>query len=179
MKDSEIFRFERGAFFSGELMYSIEKIGDKYILKGHAYNGFKWMQDVDLEKIMVLNFEGIQFEFEIEDYRPSTRDHWDDEWCVVTAKAIGGVLNYSIHSSCMCYCKVEWLYKNLEKLANGSITEVTEVSSVGPDFEFMLYPSDKGSYYMEWKFNFWDGGVLTCNSFTLTFVDEDIQELMK
>ena len=48
MKDSEIFRFERGAFFSGELMYSIEKIGDKYILKGHAYNGFKWMQDVDL-----------------------------------------------------------------------------------------------------------------------------------
>ena len=79
----------------------------------------------------------------------------------------------------MCYCKVEWLYKNLEKLANGSITEVTEVSSVEPDFEFMLYPSDKGSYYMEWKFNFWDGGVLTCNSFTLTFVDEDIQELMK
>lgn len=47
MKDSEIFRFERGAFFSGELMYSIEKIGDKYILKGHAYNGFNWMQDVD------------------------------------------------------------------------------------------------------------------------------------
>ena len=37
----------------------------------------------------------------------------------------------------------------------------------------------KGSYYMEWKFNLWDGGVLTCNSFTLTFVDEDIQELMK
>ena len=43
----------------------------------------------------------------------------------------------------------------------------------------MLYPSDKGSYYMEWKFKLWDGGVLTCNSFTLTFVDEDIQELMK
>ena len=52
-------------------------------------------------------------------------------------------------------------------------------SFVEPDFEFMLYPSDKGSYYMEWKFNLWDGGVLTCNSFTLTFVDEDIQELIK
>lgn len=131
------------------------------------------------EKIMVLNIDGIQFEFVIEDYRPSTREHWDDEWCVITASAIGGGLNYSIRSSCMCCCEVEWLYNKLKELADGIMTEETEISFVEPDFEYKLYPNNQGAYYVEWTFNLWNEGVLTNNWFTLTFIDEEILEIIK
>lgn len=57
--------------------------------------------------------------------------------------------------------------------------ELTQVSFIEPDFEFKFYPNKKGSYYIEWQFNLWNGGVLTCNSFVLTLCDDDINVLLK
>ena len=48
-RENEIFYFERGAFFSGSLMYRIELIEGKYILKGHPYNDFCWMDSIEIE----------------------------------------------------------------------------------------------------------------------------------
>lgn len=127
--------------------------------------------------MLELDIDGIKFEFGIEDYRPSTREHWDDEWCVVTARATSDALNYSIRSSCMVCCEVEWLYKKLVELEDGTLTDETEISNIEPDFEYTLYPSENGQYYMDWKFNLWNGGVLTCNSFTIMFGEEDIMKL--
>lgn len=127
--------------------------------------------------MLELDIDGIKFEFGIENYRPSTREHWDDEWCVVTARATSDVLNYSIRSSCMVCCEVEWLYKKLVELEDGTLTDETEISNIEPDFEYTLYPSENGQYYMDWKFNLWNGGVLTCNSFTIMFGEEDIMKL--
>ena len=127
--------------------------------------------------MLELDIDGIKFEFGIEDYRPSTRGHWDDEWCVVTARATSDALNYSIRSSCMVCCEVEWLYKKLVELEDGALTDETEISNIEPDFEYTLYPSENGQYYMDWKFNLWNGGVLTCNSFTIMFGEEDIMKL--
>lgn len=127
--------------------------------------------------MLELDIDGIKFEFGIEDYRPSTREHWDDEWCVVTARATSDALNYSIRSSCMVCCEVEWLYKKLVELEDGTLTDETEISNIEPDFEYTLYPSENGQYYMDWKFNLWNGGALTCNSFTIMFGEEDIMKL--
>lgn len=127
--------------------------------------------------MLELDIDGIKFEFGIEDYRPSTREHWDDEWCVVTARATSDALKYSIRSSCMVCCEVEWLYNKLVELEDGTLTDETEISNIEPDFEYTLYPSENGQYYMDWKFNLWNGGVLTCNSFTIMFAEDDIRKL--
>lgn len=127
--------------------------------------------------MLELDIDGIKFEFGIEDYRPSTKEHWDDEWCVVTARATSDALNYSIRSSCMVCCEVEWLYKKLVELEDGTLTDETEIFNIEPDFEYILYPSKNGQYYMDWKFNLWNGGALTCNSFTIMFGEEDIMKL--
>lgn len=95
----------------------------------------------------------------------------------ITARATSDALNYSIRSSCMVCCEVEWLYKKLVELENGTLTDEIEISNIEPDFEYTLYPSKNGQYYMDWKFNLWNGGALTCNSFTIMFGEEDIMKL--
>lgn len=79
----------------------------------------------------------------------------------------------------MLCSEVEWLYEKLGELQDGLITSDTEISFIEPDFEYMLYPNNNGYYYMDWKFNLWNDGVLTCNSFTIMFYDKEIKELRK
>lgn len=88
--------------------------------------------------MLELDIVGVKFEFGIEEYRPSTREHWDDEWCLVSVKVKSDIIDYSIYSHCMMCCDVEWLYKNLIELQDETINEDTEVSFVEPDFEYML-----------------------------------------
>lgn len=131
--------------------------------------------------MLKLDLDGAQFEFRIENYRPSTRENWDYEWCKVYARADtkDAAVNYKVYSECMLCCEVEWLYKKLGELIDGTMTEDTKVSNIEPDFEYMLYPGKGGLHYMEWKFNLWDGGVLTCNSVLTMLNDKDIRSLYK
>ena len=63
-----------------------------------------------------LDLEGTRFEFELENYKKSTKENWDVEWCVVTARVYSDVLKYSLHSSCLLCCEVELLYQKLVEL---------------------------------------------------------------
>lgn len=124
-----------------------------------------------------LDLEGTRFEFELENYKKSTKENWDVEWCVVTARVYSDVLKYSLHSSCLLCCEVELLYQKLVELENGEIVDTTEIENIEPDFEYLLCHVASGAYYMEWKFNLWNEGCLTANSFTITLNEEDIKKL--
>ena len=127
--------------------------------------------------MLELMIEGVKFEFCIEKYKPSTQENWDDKWCMITTRVQSNVIHYDLHSECMLCSEVEWLYEKLGELQDGLITSDTEISFIEPDFEYMLYPNNNGYYYMDWKFNLWYDGVLTCNSFTIMFDDEEIKKL--
>ena len=129
--------------------------------------------------MLELGLEGIKFELEIRDYKKSSKENWDDEWCIVTARATSDVLRYNMRSSSMLCCEVEMLYQKLIELEEGTITETTEISNIEPDFEYFLYWVRSDAYYMEWKFNLWNGGALTANSFTITFDENDIKKLIE
>ena len=124
-----------------------------------------------------LDLEGRRFEFELENYKKSTKENWDVEWCVVTARVYSDVLKYSLHSSCLLCCEVELLYQKLVELENGEIVDTTEIENIEPDFEYLLCHVASGVYYMEWKFNLWNEGCLTANSITITLNEEDIKKL--
>ena len=124
-----------------------------------------------------LDLEGTRFEFELENSKKSTKENWDVEWCVVTARVYSDVLKYSLHSSCLLCCEVELLYQKLVELENGEIVDTTEIENIEPDFEYLLCHVASGVYYMEWKFNLWNEGCLTANSITITLNEEDIKKL--
>lgn len=48
-EQDEIFYFERGAFFSGQLVYKIIKVNGKYIFSGRGMNAFYRMKRVKFE----------------------------------------------------------------------------------------------------------------------------------
>lgn len=127
--------------------------------------------------MLELDLEGIKFELEIRDYKKSSKESWDDEWCVVTAKVCSDIIKYSLKSSCLLSCEVELLYQKLVELEDGEIVGTMEIENIEPDFEFLLCHIASDAYYMEWKFNLWDEGSLTANSFTITFDEEDIKKL--
>ena len=124
-----------------------------------------------------LDLDGTQFEFELENYKKRTKENWYDEWCVVTARVYSDVLKYSLYSSCLLCCEVELLYQKLVELEDGEIVDTIEIENIEPDFEYLLCNVASGIYYMEWKFNLWNEGYLTANSFTITLDEEDIKKL--
>lgn len=127
--------------------------------------------------MLELDLEGVKFELEIENYRNSTRENWDDEWCIVYVRVTSDVLRYNMHSSSMLCYEVEWIYQKLTELEEGEITDTINIENIEPDFEYILFPVNDGVYYMEWKFNLCNSGVLTANSFIITFDKEDIKKL--
>ena len=127
--------------------------------------------------MLELGLEGIKFELEIRDYKKSSKENWDDEWCVVTATVFSEIIKYSLHSSCLLCCEVEYLYQKLTELEEGKISDTTVFENIEPDFEYLFYHTATGTYYMEWKFNLWNEGCLTANSFTITLDEEDIKKL--
>ena len=46
---NQIFSFERGAYFSGDLRYAIVVNEGRYVFKGEAFNDFYWMDNCEFE----------------------------------------------------------------------------------------------------------------------------------
>ena len=69
------------------------------------------------------------------------------------------------------------LHHKLVELENGDKVDTLERETIEPDFEYILCHVASGAYYMEWKFNLWNEGCLTANSFTITLNEEDIKKL--
>ncbi len=137
---------------------------------------------------------GIIIDFQINGYRKSTKQNWDDEWCKCSfAFRSDNWLNYqSVDNEVLLSCEIEELEENLTKLLDGEITEKKIIEPIEPDFKFLLFPQEDlrnnpnytyiqpgyeiQDIYLEWRVYFWSDG-LTDNYLTVTFGREEITTL--
>jgi hypothetical protein len=137
---------------------------------------------------------GIRIKLRIRGYRPSNKDNWDSEWCKCDfAFSSGDWLNYhKENDEILLSYEVEQLAKSLTELLANKLMEETEITCIEPDFIFKLFPQkdlrndpkyiyvrpgcEIQDIYLEWKINFWDGG-LTDNFLTVTLDREEIIKL--
>ena len=141
-----------------------------------------------------LDLNGIVVQVKINEYVPSNRKIWDDQWCYVDYSFTSGSwLNYVKKSdSVWLSCEVEELAKSLHKLLNDEIPERKIVDFIEPDFEFILQPKrdlrqdpqysyvaeghEWADIYADWTVKFWNDG-LTDNFLSVTLGREDIEVL--
>ncbi len=141
-----------------------------------------------------LDLNGIVVQIKINEYVPSNRKMWDDQWCYVDYSLTSGSwLNYVKKSdSVWLSCEVEELAKSLHKLLNDEIPERKIVDFIEPDFEFTLQPKrdlrqdpqysyvaeghEWADIYADWTVKFWNDG-LTDNFLSVTLGREDIEVL--
>ena len=138
-----------------------------------------------------LDLEGINVILEIKKYHESTREKWDEEWCLVTFSLTSGSwLNYGKIDDPLLLCtEIEELRDNLEKLLSEKITKKIELEFLEPDFIFELIPQktngqaflfDNQEYteskIINWKIYFWYEG-LSCNYLSVCLGKEEIEYL--
>ena len=144
-----------------------------------------------------LNLEDINFHFQINKYRKSTRENWDCEWCRVDLTLQSrDWLNYQIHDAeTMLATEVEELRDGIDALLRDGLEEPKEITCIEPDFEFQLHPkadvrNNPDVIYvkpgheiididMDLVLSFWDDdGALTANRMILAFDREDLEKLL-
>ncbi len=91
-----------------------------------------------------LDLEGLDFQFRITDYHPSTRENWDCEWCHVDLSMIAlDWLNYHIdNGEIMLCCEVESLKNSIADLLEDRLKEDKHISFIEPDLSFLLRPRE-------------------------------------
>ena len=142
-----------------------------------------------------IDLNGIMLRLKIMGYTPSTQEDWDSQWCDVDFSfSSGNWLDYHRENDeVLLSCEVEALAENIEKLLNDELNEITEISCIEPDFNFILHPKrdlredPKYTYiregyeiadiYMEWTVTFWNEG-LTDNYLSVTLDREDMKILL-
>lgn len=98
-----------------------------------------------------LDIDGINLEFNIEQYRKSNENNCSDEWCNVKLNIQSGTwLNYSLSGSLLLACEVEEMLSLLEDLVDDKITEPKEIEFIEPDLKFVLNPKRDLKYKSEY-----------------------------
>ncbi|MCM1415747.1 MAG: hypothetical protein NC430_07460 [bacterium] len=145
---------------------------------------------------IMLNLDGIEFQFRISDYRKSTNVNWDVEWCRVDLKLQAQEwLNYQIvKDETLLAVEVEQIRDKIDDLLNGSLKKFETIECIEPDFAFYLYPQkdvemapfavhtkaekEVVDISMDLAVSFWDKeGRLTTNRLLLAFGREDMEKL--
>lgn len=139
-----------------------------------------------------LDLEGLDFQFRITGYHPSTQANWDWEWCHVDLSMIAPHwLDYHIdNGEIMLCCEVESLKSEIEELLANKIMEAECLSFMEPDLSFSALPSkdlrDNPDYVyiepgyeftdacMELEVNTWSHG-LTSNRIITCFDREELE----
>ena len=138
-----------------------------------------------------LDLDGIDFHFQISQYRQSNREIWEEQWCQVDLTLqSGNWLNYEISSSILLSCEVEELRDKLSQLLSNKIQSPEELEFVEPDLSFVLHPQEDLTLNPSYSYvapgheivdidadfyvHLWNGG-LTANYISLRFDREDIE----
>ena len=146
---------------------------------------------------LFLNLGGIEFIFQIERYRQSSRERWDVEWCQVELSLqAGNWLNFQLGPTEAMLCtEVEELRDRIDDLLKSKLMEPMSIEFIEPDFEIHLYPetdcrTNPNVLYvrpghelidvnMDWVVQFWDDtGALTANRLLLSFDRKDLETLL-
>ena len=90
-----------------------------------------------------LDLDGIDFHFQISQYRQSNREIWEEHWCQVDLTLqSGNWLNYEISSSILLSCEVEELRDKLSQLLSNKIQSPEKLEFIEPDLSFVLHPQE-------------------------------------
>ena len=141
-----------------------------------------------------LDLEGMKVQLQIKGYEPSSRDHWDFQWCKVDFTFVfPGCLNYMKQDDeVLLSCEVEELEAKLDDFINDKIIKSETLEFIEPDFVFEFQPGynmeeagvcsyaapghEMSAAFMVWKVRLWQDG-LTDNYFSTTLEKEDMRIL--
>lgn len=144
-----------------------------------------------------LDIGGIDFHFRISEYKKSTQENWDDEWCDVDLTLQSRKwLDYHINSDeTLLALEVEELRDSIDALLKDGLENYEHKECVEPDFEFHLYPKEdlrnnpRFTYvapgheildvHMDFSVTFWDReGCLSSNRLLMEFDRDDLEKLL-
>lgn len=143
---------------------------------------------------LYLDLAGIEFHFSVNNYRKSTLDNWDVEWCNVDVTIhSGNWLNYQISSEILLACEVEEIRDKISDLLEDRIQEQVEIEFIEPDLSLLLNPKEDirdnprvlyvalGHEIVdidaELHIHFWNDG-LTANYLSLCFGRDELECLL-
>ncbi len=123
-----------------------------------------------------IDIDGIILRFAVSEYRHSTRENWEDEWCKIDLLLESKPwINYKIdHDEMLACCEIDKLSAAFSDFLDGKIGQKQDISFIEPDIEFTLYPGHL-SPYAEMRVHFWNEGFLTENYLVLTLSNEEIR----
>lgn len=142
-----------------------------------------------------IDLNGIMLRLKIKGFKTPEAETWDSQWCEVdySFSSYGWLDYHRENDEVLLACEVEELADNIHKLLHDELDEITEVSCIEPDFNFILHPKrDKRNdphytyvregdeiidIFMEWTVTFWHGG-LTDNYLSVTLDREDMEILL-
>lgn len=142
-----------------------------------------------------LDLDGIIFLFRILQYKPSTKENWDEEWCRVDLHLqAGDWLNYRLVSNeILLSSEVEDLRDGIDALLHDRLGKPEELECIEPDLVFHFNPkmdardnprvlyvkpgNEIVDIDMEMIISFWNGG-LTANRMVLGFDRSDMEKLL-
>lgn len=126
------------------------------------------------------NIDGIRIALRIENYEPTKKVGWDDQWCTCSWSFNNHYgLRYNMKNNpALMTCEVESIEKKLSSLLSGEMETKKTIACIEPYFEFIFYPgTDELNCYVEWIVNFWNHGALTLNYFAIVLLQDDIEAL--
>lgn len=140
-----------------------------------------------------LDLCGIQLEFAINNYKPSTEHDRFATWCDVEfCISSADWLNYRIEGELLMNDEVLEILSRIDDILNCDVGDPNVWECMEPDFKFTFYPKNdrtKDPKYLyvrpgceiedirlEWSVYFWDGR-LSGNRITLVLSRENIVEL--
>ncbi len=141
-----------------------------------------------------LDLAGIEFQFEIDGYKKSTPEMWDEEWCRCELQLTSADwLHLNRSGELFLDSEIEGMLRLMrELLCNQEVGEEREIEFMEPDFRMVLHPIKElrkecaycapgcgfQDVFIEWKTYMWDGG-LTENYLTVVLYREDIEKMVE
>lgn len=103
-----------------------------------------------------------------------------DEWCLCTFRVHSDFVSYElVDDESLDFSDIKYMIKMFNKLLEGEITGIEEMSFTEPFIEFTLYPkTERIDISADWKFILWtENQVFTNNYISLDMDRDDIVAL--
>ena len=139
-----------------------------------------------------LSINGLEFEFQIKNYVPSSEGSWDIQWCDISFLfRFSDIIDISGRSQSMLSCEVENLESKIDDLINEKLSKRETLYTLESDFAFEFIPScelNNDEYTLElsnqeepydgimkWKVYLYDCYGLTNHYFSATLQRDDLK----
>lgn len=141
-----------------------------------------------------LDLDGIEFKFQIDEYKQDSNDIREAEWCKCDLQLTSeSGLNLNRSGGLLQCCEVDEIQHEMnELLRNDETGEPRELEFTEPDFRMVVHPRkdlrkeyeycvegyEFQDIFIEWKMYFWNYG-LTDNYIAVVLRRDDIQKMVE